>query len=738
MARRRDRGRERRIVSETVQMDKAYTPVAPADKAATTSEAAAPPSAEKKPPPPAQPEAQSVTAASVPADEGALPLGKEQVAWASLTISEDHQTGTLTALALNGADVTAKQLAHDLAAAFDIQGRFDGKVLRRLIAEAAAEPVRGDHVVVRGTPAEAGTDGRIEWLCAPKDNEAATQALQADLAARLAAGSPTEALTEAPTVILVAPGQVLARRIAPTAGTPGKDLTGRVLTEPGQEAALAAGEHTRFEGEELQAQILGCVHREGDTLSVVPPVWVAADGMSASFLHFPELRRLPACQPGWLVDCLAAAGIAAGIDEEAVAALCADWPPATEARALILARGEPPEDGEDAHVAYTIDPSKRAGAVREDGSIDYRERNAAIGVAEGDVIGRVVAATQGTAGVDVHGKELPARDGEEHSFAAGANVTASTEDGSVVFTSQIDGVLQVAGEAIEVQPVYTISGDVDYETGNIDLPMNIEIGGSVKSEFRVRSQGSIVIAGVLEPGCQVVAEGDVVVAKGIFGETTRVVARGNVETKLIQNSTVTLEGDLTVGIYIYSGLVHAGGSVTVAEGSGARGGSIVGGEVIAGSGVKAKHIGSKETDRTLVGIDATPAEQAERGRVERDAQIAGTEERQCLDGLGLSGEPDDEALEARRRKCRTPEQLEKIEALIARLQAARLARTQADQQLAELQERLAERLRAAVVAGRVIYPDVNIDFGGELSRVGEEIASAEFYLSDEGLRWRPV
>ncbi|MFP6643817.1 MAG: hypothetical protein VCF24_09705 [Candidatus Latescibacterota bacterium] len=32
----------------------------------------------------------------------------------------------------------------------------------------------------------------------------------------------------------------------------------------------------------------------------------------------------------------------------------------------------------------------RAGAVRADGSIDFRERNAVIGVAEGDLIGKLV------------------------------------------------------------------------------------------------------------------------------------------------------------------------------------------------------------------------------------------------------------------------------------------------------------------------------------------------------------
>ena len=68
--------------------------------------------------------------------------------------------------------------------------------------------------------------------------------------------------------------------------------------------------------------------------------------------------------------------------------------------------------------------------------------------------------------------------------------------------------------------------------------MNVEIDGSVRAGFTVKSAGTVLIAGVVENGATIDAKGDVVVAKGIFGESTSVTALGNVETKLIQNSTV--------------------------------------------------------------------------------------------------------------------------------------------------------------------------------------------------------
>ena len=39
----------------------------------------------------------------------------------------------------------------------------------------------------------------------------------------------------------------------------------------------------------------------------------------------------------------------------------------------------------------------------------------------------------------------------------------------------------------------SISGDVGYDTGNIDLPMNVEISGSVQSGFSVKAAGSVVV-----------------------------------------------------------------------------------------------------------------------------------------------------------------------------------------------------------------------------------------------------
>jgi uncharacterized protein (DUF342 family) len=91
--------------------------------------------------------------------------------------------------------------------------------------------------------------------------------------------------------ITVAPGQVVAHIVHPTEGTPGKDMLGKPLTSPGAAALIAAGNHTRLDGDQLVAEVFGYVRRGEETFEVVPPVWVREGGMEAYLIHFPELLR---------------------------------------------------------------------------------------------------------------------------------------------------------------------------------------------------------------------------------------------------------------------------------------------------------------------------------------------------------------------------------------------------------------------------------------------------------------
>jgi uncharacterized protein (DUF342 family) len=333
---------------------------------------------------------------------------------------------------------------------------------------------------------------------------------------------------------------------------------------------------------------------------------------------------------------------------------------------------------------------------------------------------------------------LPPKDGEEKSFSAGQNVRLQGAGGDQKFIAEIDGAAAVAGDTIEVQPVMNISGDVGYDTGNIDLPTNVEISGSVRSGFSVKAAGSVVIGGTVENGASVTAVGDVVVAKGIFGDDATVFAQESVETKFIQNSTVQALGSVTVGAYIINGIVKAGREVVVQEGGGNRAGTIVGGEVTATESIHAKMIGSADTDRTIAEIGPIFEQATELERVESTLDECKGEIPALMRTIGLT-KPDATALKEHL------DQMPRRRAEAVADDAKKLAGLLREQKKAETElARVEKAIRGTVKNGKVtvtetVFADVQIGFGAEFSLVDADIAGAEFYLSESGeIKWRPL
>ena len=382
---------------------------------------------------------------------------------------------------------------------------------------------------------------------------------------------------------------------------------------------------------------------------------------------------------------------------------------------------------------YAFDPEKRAGKVLEDGTIDFRDRNLNIGVAKDQELGTIIPAEKGTPGVNLKGEQLPAKDGEEKSFSAGQNVRLQGDK----FVADIDGAVAVAGDGVEVQPVMSISGDVGYDTGNIDLPMNVEISGSVQSGFSVKAAGSVVVGGTVENGASVVAEGDIVVAKGIFGEDARVFAKENVETKFIQNSTVRALGDVIVGAYIINGIVNADGEIVVQEGGGPGAGTIVGGEVTATVGIHAKSLGSADTDRTIAEIGPTLEQATELERVESTLDECKEEIPSLMRTIGLT-RPDVTALKEhldqmpRRRMNEVADDAKKLTEFFRE-------QKKSESELEKLEKAILETVsKGQITATGTVFADVQIGFGAESSLVDADVAGAEFHLADGHIKWRPL
>ena len=425
-----------------------------------------------------------------------------------------------------------------------------------------------------------------------------------------------------------------------------------------------------------------------------------------------------------------------GIDETSIEKLCQDEMDPLHKRSVCIARGSAAVAGEDGHVKFTVDPEKWAAKILEDGTVDLRERNVAVSVKADQLLGEVVPATQGQPGMDLSGEEIPTTDGEECKFTAGENVREEREGEVVKFYSQIDGNVQVVGDSIQVNPVFIVNGDVNYEIGNIDAAKDVQVSGSVCSGFSVKAGGTVTVSGMIESGAAVNARGDILVSQGIVGDTTKVVALGNVETKFIQNSAVMAGGDIVVGSYVFSARARAGGRIVVNTGGGDRGGSIVGGEVIATNGIESKLIGSASADRTLVGIGANPEDAARLGKLRKAIELCDSNIVRLMRTLGLQSVDADRIKEMIQKAA--PARRQFLIDAVKKLNELVAAREKSWKMQQELRDEVAEILgKAQIKATGKVFADVDIQMGESAVTVSEDIERPLFLMTPDGIRCRP-
>ena len=657
------------------------------------------------------------------------PFGAHGSAWIQVSVDEAGQEATLEELFLGGDDaLTVEDVVAALQEHYAVSNGIDRDQLQRHFKKARDSVVKGRHVIARGISPVPGDDGRIEY-----------PALESSAISEFPDGRPlrnaleqtelASALKPDITAYLAIPGERLAYYVPPGEGERGTDVYGAVKREPGTPAQLFTGPGIEEKDGTLYATSFGYAVLSNGALELISPIWVAADGVEAAFVHYSELGEPRPPQSDWLMEILQSAGVTSGILEVEMERLCRDGLAATQKEAVVLARGITSVPGADTRIEFSTDYEKRSGLMLEDGSIDLRERNSAVSVAANQLIGEVIAATQGTAGTNVSGQEVSTIPGAELAFAAGDGVRVEEEGGTTRFYAEIDGNLQVKAEKISVNSVLIISGDVNYDTGNIDTLTDVRVSGSVLSGFTVRSGGTITVAGTVDDGAKLIAHTDVIVAQGIVGKATQIVALGNIETKFIQNSSVMSRGNITVGAYVFNGQLRAGGEVTVLSGGGDRGGGIVGGECYASVRVSAKTIGSPTTDRTIVGVGPNPEETAKLDKVMQVIQDCEMTSLRLIRTLGLQS-VEMAKIEALIQAA-GPNRKKLLVDVVKKLRELTAVRLQSESQLEELKIKLADTLKSSVIEfSKTMFKDVQVKMGDHSVSASTNLECSRFSLLD--------
>lgn len=558
-----------------------------------------------------------------------------------------------------------------------------------------------------------------------------------------------ETIRRAPDLLAwaVGPGDCLAV-IGRTDGMEGQDVRGETIPipEPPEETsadlALEPGPGVELgpNGTDYVASTSGYAGLDEGRISVLEPLWIAPDMMQACFLNLPRHPGSSSPCAADLHALLEASGISCGVEEEAIRALVAG---SSQEPLIPLARGEPARSAADQVPAFPQDWGFRVGSFRDDGSIDFRERNIFPPIRQGELLAECESVAVGTPGRTVFGIETEAVSGRVSlELIAGESVRLCTEgDAQRLYATSDGGVVLKSGVArdtsgavvsrqyhMAVQPVVRIDSDVGYETGNIDFSGSVVIDGSVSGGFQVKATGGIAVGGSIEAGATLEAGGDITIQQGIVGRETRVTAEGMVSARFVQEARVETGADVAIGSYIHGAHIQARGRVLV-EGLGGGGrdtGGIVGGHTWGLGGITTRNVGSARSSSTHLYAGVSPEDLARLEQLGESILKADAEIQRLLASLGLG---ELEAAAVRELLDRDPGRKDEVlqgVKRVKRLERARDRRAREEQELREQITRIATE--APVDVSGQAFCDVSVQIGERQLVLARDLCQVRFYM----------
>jgi uncharacterized protein (DUF342 family) len=389
---------------------------------------------------------------------------------------------------------------------------------------------------------------------------------------------------------------------------------------------------------------------------------------------------------------------------------------------FLAAEGLKPINGRDAYLQYNFETDQTKVRLREgaNGRVDFKDLNIIQNVVEGQPLARKMAAEIGAAGKTVTGKVLPAKNGRDIALPLGKNVHVADDESTIV--ADMNGQVLIASDKINVEPIYTVKGNVNIKTGNIIFLGTVLIDGSVEDGFSVKAAGNIEVNGTVEKA-ELDAEGDIIVHQGITGKSTGFIRAGrSIWARFIENAVVESGNMVVVSDGIVNSQVDASKRI-ICQGKRAH---IVGGRLRATDEINAKLIGSPTSGTETiceVGFDPKSKEQLDRMAEEKAAAEKEMEELQ----LNLQT-----LINIKKQQKSLPEDKE---AYMQELQDRRQILTEQLEHIQEETERIEAILEGLENRGRVsasgkVYPGVKIVIRDAKEDVRNEYKAVTFIIED--------
>ncbi len=307
--------------------------------------------------------------------------------------------------------------------------------------------------------------------------------------------------------------------------------------------------------------------------------------------------KIPAGNPG-KVDLagvkkeLAANGIVHGLSDDAVIEAYLEDP--LPDLPLPVARGTEPVAGDPMEIVYHFDTDPmRVGTVKEDGTMDWKDRGTLPQVSPGDLLAEKVTRKEGRPGTDILGRPVPPPKTKDIVLRCGRGVERSA-DGRKAF-AKIGGSPRIGPDGkLLVISTYTVNGDIGLETGHVEFSGLIDVTGTVQTGFKVKGHG--LRANEIQ-AAEIKLEGDLICMGGIYG--ARIEVGGKLRASHIHYSRILAAGDLVVEREIFDSDIETNGRCVIG------GGNIMSSRISAKKGIQAMDVGTEAAKASFltVGVD---------------------------------------------------------------------------------------------------------------------------------------